>query len=184
MRALVVVMALAGCVACKGSSSRDEPAPAAEPTEPAVARAPAMPPAALRRSLAPIAVDEVRPVLPDAGWAVLAEPVAVGGMQVRATYCVEAEALPAATEAVTAALGAGGWSNLHSREHPRRPGRFGLSGQKPPYRLTGQVFTGRPECDGGGFYTELTIHKIDGSGATGGKPARGPASPPTLRGPK
>jgi hypothetical protein len=181
MRALVVVTALAGCVACKDGGSRDQPA-VAEPA-PAAARGPALPPPALRRSLAPIAADEVRPTLPDAGWAVLAEPVEVGGTQVRATYCVEAAALPAATGAVTEALGASGWSNLHSRENPRRPNRFGLSGQKPPYRLTGQVFADRPECDGRRFYTELTIHKIDSSGAEPGAPVRGPA-PATMRGPK
>jgi hypothetical protein len=180
------VLALVGLGACKGSGSSDEQAPAAEPA--AAAPAPAVPPQGLRRSLAPIAVDEARAALPDAGWTALADPVSVNGLQVRATYCVEAATLPAATEAVSAALAAGGWSKLNSHEHPRRPGRFAISGLRTPYRMSGQIFRDRPECAGAGpgqFYTELTIHKIGATPDPGGRratpapaPARGPQQAP------
>lgn len=181
---LLVIAVLAGLVACNRGGSEDKAAPAAEPGTSPAPGAPAVPDQGLRRrALAPIAVDEVRAALPEAGWTALAAPVGLEGTQVRATYCVGDSTLEAATAAVIDALSGAGWSNLHSREHPRRPGRYGISGQRDPFRLTAQVVAERPECSGqsGRFYTELTVHKVEPAQPGSSRVDPAPSPTPPLR---
>jgi hypothetical protein len=108
-----------------------------------------------RLRMLPIAVDEVKsivPVLPD-GKALGPPTVAMGGRQVRASQCVSGRTTTQVAADLSAALEKQGFAAVRTKPHPRDPGVVLISGQKAPLRVGGSIqrgdFVDCPQASGG-----------------------------------
>ncbi len=118
-----------------------------------------------RRLPAALDPSEAAPLIPQvAGATVISGPQeGRGGKQVSATLCLPAADAPAAGEALRAALEGAGWQSLAARPHRTDPNQLGMSGQKPPYRITISVESGDlPGCAAaeGKVRAEVRLHKL------------------------
>lgn len=119
-----------------------------------------------KRRMAKVTADEAKAALPQpAGSSVLSAPQELnGGRLVKSTICFSNMNAESAAAALTKTLETDGWQNVNSRAHPQRPNRFGLSAQKPPYRLTASVAAGHwPNCKktDNKIWASLIMHKVE-----------------------
>lgn len=123
-------------------------------------------PSMTRAGMAPITVDEVKPLLPTpAGARVLTEVAkAPQGERVQATYCFDKGTTTDVANTIKTDLEAAGWERVFVRTLPNRPDDSVIAGLKRPYRLTARVQKGSsPDCkgDAGQIHVSATVHKFD-----------------------
>jgi hypothetical protein len=119
----------------------------------------------LRRVLVAVEPSEIAQLVPSVPGATVLSPAAAQteGRQVNQELCLTGSDVGAAVETLRVAFEGGGWSSVYSRPHRTIPDRIGMSGQKPPFRLTATVEKGQnPACPGadGKIYALLTFHKL------------------------
>jgi hypothetical protein len=175
MRALLLVsvcMAVAAAGCGKKSAERAGDAGAGKPSS--AQRQPGRSPLKLdanarqpnlRRTLAPIGVDEVKALLPAPAGARAVKPLAKAqvGERVEQSFCIEKGELAEVGAALTTLYTEAGWTAVAVRPNPSMADRQSMTGQKTPYRLFGSLQRGHwQECDGDKGQTLVTIgvHKL------------------------
>lgn len=116
-----------------------------------------------RRVPMKITTDDVAGAIPkvDGGEAVGPPSVGPSGRVVIGELCLPGDDAAAAAAALEKSLQAEGWQNLNTRP-ARKGGGVGMSGQKPPLRLTAIVRGTSPRCEGkaGPNHAFLRYHKL------------------------
>jgi hypothetical protein len=116
-----------------------------------------------RRVPMPITVDDVTAHVPTVDWGEPLGELTAGpnGRQVTAELCLTvADAADAASKFETT-LEASGWKDVNARA-ARKGSGVGLSGQKPPLRVTVMIRSASPRCEGkaGTTHALLRFHKL------------------------
>jgi hypothetical protein len=150
--ALLLVVTLSGCTCGKKEEKKEEEPAKAEgktPADPAAARQRAD---ALRKMrMAPLTLEEVRPLIPTMpDTTPVGQPgVMTEGRQVKAVLCMTSPGAEPAMGRLVEALKALGFTSVQTRPHPRNQEMVTVHAEKQPFQLggTAQKVT-TPDCPG------------------------------------